>query len=213
MLGDVSAWSYDQWLRFLFDHEASEFDGDGWYLDAGEYVVTDPHKLLDHLSRFFCDPTSAVKPYTDLQLEGGLWFLTGHDGFLRYLFDERADSRVRAHTASHMYDLFVELLCDRGRWLTATYMWWANFIAFGGMHDNWIGADALLRNTTFDVLAKLLRVKSDACVKSALHGLNHLQPIDELRVRRETDQFLMTTKDLTQEMREYAEECREGWAL
>jgi hypothetical protein len=64
---DTRSYSYEEWLRFAFDHSIGE---EPWYYSEAMHFECDPNIVLRYYARVFRDPTP-IAAYDDAHLEQG----------------------------------------------------------------------------------------------------------------------------------------------
>ena len=89
---------------------------------------------------------------------------------------------------------------------SSCYMWWDLFPTWGGGQPD--VDDAIL-----GVLARTLRIESEACREGALHGLGHWRLNYPARVGGTIDAWLAASPRISPELRRYAASARAGCVL
>jgi hypothetical protein len=119
---DITAYSFEEFVCFLFEHEITA--GDSWYFNLE--VVFDPAEIARHYVKLFRVPKFLRVTYTSPELEQGFWAaqscandcsvsqLLRYDGLPFYAKEECVRS---------MYDLFAQLFAYEPL-DSAVYMWW-----------------------------------------------------------------------------------------
>jgi hypothetical protein len=227
--------SFEKWVAYIFDHlvienstekiDAYLADSD-WWDDEEQPLVT-----INYLTRLFENPISALEPYSDAQINKGLWSLISSSGEYYMMFViRRADVpwSERQRCAEAMFTLFERLFAVR---CTPTlshlgepnanplngvcYMWFDILPIYNDMGEP---HNQQLEQVTLDVMRRILDLESIACQESALHGLNHWQsgyPDDAMESNPAVeiiDSFLKRHPDLRPELRAYALIARESGA-
>jgi hypothetical protein len=66
--------TYDEWLRWVFDHPAR--DRYWYHNDEADWwdAPAEPARATDYLTRLFDAPVPAVSPYSDAQISRGSGF-------------------------------------------------------------------------------------------------------------------------------------------
>ena len=69
--------SFDDWVAHAFDHPVS-YPLPEWYwdLEADELNLV-PSAVLEYTTRLFNNSGKLLRPFSDAQINQGLWFLTG----------------------------------------------------------------------------------------------------------------------------------------
>ena len=88
-------------------------------------------------------------------------------------------------------------------------MWWDIFPTWGGAQSG----EPDVHDACLTAMAQTLKLPSEVCRLSALHGLNHWHLHHADRVRRTIDAFLSETADASARVRQYAAVARNGVAL
>ncbi len=217
--------TYTDWLTHVFDHPVAD---PAWYFstETGHWDETaDPRLTLRYVTRLFSEPEAALEPYDDARIAQGLYYLidTGASCHVLTLFDRRAPLPERVGCLAAMATLFERLFAPRcadvlghldepgARPLNMVcYMWWDVLPLAPAPQDR---ERAALDNAALDVMAACLRLNSEACQESALHGLGHWQQYYPARITRLIDDFLAANPALRQALRQYALSARRGCVL
>jgi hypothetical protein len=91
----------------------------------------------------------------------------------------------------------------------ACYMWWDIFPARWDVPNH---GERELYDACVNAMAAILKIPSERCQLSALHGLDHWHLHDVEKVESIVDAFLRETSGLTSRMVEYAGLARSGGA-
>jgi hypothetical protein len=76
MAEEIKFLRFQDWVRHMFDHEASE---PKWYFEAEAPVWIGPPDLnVEYITRLFEDPVSVLSKYKDAQLNQGFRFLVSN---------------------------------------------------------------------------------------------------------------------------------------
>src|SRR5437868_2666322 len=76
---DLSNYTFEGFIRFVFDHPVTEPE---WYTKE-EWRWTSDYNILEYLIRLFNNPQFLLDTYTPEQIEQGFWLIKGpYDGFL-----------------------------------------------------------------------------------------------------------------------------------
>src|SRR5207249_6496983 len=103
---DARRYTYEDWIRFVFDHPVPADQSDKeWYFEEDYAFICDPNAVLGYYIRLFRDPWPALKPYTDEQIEQGLWFIACNH-LLKLFYDEDIPPTMRAECIEAMSVLF-----------------------------------------------------------------------------------------------------------
>lgn len=213
---------YQEWLKFVFDHQASEPE---WYfdIDAPEFDSTeddDVELITDTFNRAHED----LKQFSDRQVNQGIWFLAS-PSCSSYMFSVR-DGAVpvarRTAAIDSIYTLYRDCFSTRctevlghidepgGSDLNPIcYMFWD--VCPISYLDNSPDSTSL-ENAVFSVLSRTIRIPHRACIEGALHGLGTISYRYGERVRSVIDDFLKSAK-IDDALRGYAQRAREGAIL
>lgn len=218
--------SFDEWVIYAFDHPVEpSMPAWHWDWDAASWdELKEPGVTVEYLTRFFEDIAEVAAPYTDAQLNQGLWFI-GNNACSSHMFavnDEHVPlaDRVRCiHAMSSLYENLFAVRCtphlghrsEEGNPLnSACYMWW-DILPIGGDPKTRDGQQ--LNQAMLDVMQNALEIDSDACRESALHGLGHSHYIYPEKVEKIIDAFLKQHPNLRPELEIYAKSARGGCVL
>jgi len=215
--------SFEDWVRFIFDHEVG---GPQWYFDPDAAFWDGPADLTaDYITALLEDPVPHISAYTDEQLNQGFWYLVsnGCSDMMFALGDESVPLERRVRCLKSFRAVFEQVFAARcsphlshldekgARPLnSACYMWWDLF-PLGGKPDT--ASHKTMGNTAVEVMAEILALNSLACQESALHGLGHWQSAYPQEVTQIIDRFLKTSKDSRPELIVYAKSARCGCIL
>ncbi len=198
--------SFEAWVAYVFDHPATDelwhMDGDRDYWDELRQPVT----TVSYLTRAFEDAGTVLAPFSDAQLEQGLWFLVsnGYSSHMLALLKPDVPGLDREQCILSMGHLFEQIFLRRctpdhlshldrdGRTganplNTVCYMWW-DILPIGGSPPTPALAGAY--DACLQVMRRTLTLESDACRESALHGLGHWHAAYPQRVETIIDSFL-----------------------
>ena len=214
---------FAQWLDFLFDHPVTE-PAWHWSIEADKWVGR-PAETVSHLTRTFRESGTALQKYSDAQLNQGLWYLASNacSDIAYSLVDEDVPERERLEAIASIPDLFEHCfarrcsdhlahLDERGAnpLNTICYMWWDVLPIQGKPED-------LARKQTDSaillVMERILRLESEACRESALHGLGEWHCYYPLNVERIVDGFIWHNRKIRTPLRNYAYAARHGDVL
>jgi hypothetical protein len=176
---DVSAYSFDEFVSFLFAHEPSADwnKQPPWYFSLE--VLYDPQKVCAYYVQLFRQPSFLLERFSKAQLEEGFWAI--HGGALdcavsRVIWDTDVPFAEREECVRSMSDLF-RLLLAGGLLRETSGMWWDSLCyewQCGNRKRERGGEDLRMQNVMFEILAVILRFDSEYCQMGALHGLGHL---------------------------------------
>ena len=212
--------AFADWLRKVFDHPVQDPE---WYWDENtDTSEPAPEATVAFLTRLFEDPEPVLAPYTDAQINQGLWYLASHScsnhACRLVLPDVPWPQRRRGirSVATLFEKLFARRCTDHLLHLdeaganplnSVCYIWWDTFAACGRPVD---ADQADVAAELIAVMVKTLALDSLACQESALHGLGHWQLHHSEAVRPAIEEFL-EREDVRPELRTYAEHAWHGY--
>jgi hypothetical protein len=195
---DTRAYSYDEWLRFAFDHPIAR---EPWYYSEAMHFECDPRIVLKYYARLFRAP-APVASYDDAHLEQGFWFIVGSQ-LAEWLWDDEISMELRLDCIAAMPTIFRRLFADRPL-DQACYMWWDMLRHFGDT------GDSKIVNAMVVALEEVLALPARHCQMSALHGLGHLEhPLKAAII----EDFVQRNPTLDPELRQYANAAIAGKVL
>jgi hypothetical protein len=212
--------TWEQWLAFVFDNPV---DDPAWHWD-GEHDPSDgPAEVtVARLTRLFEGPAESLAPFSDAQISQGLWYLADNacSNHMFAVASESVPMDDRVACLRGMLGLFGKLfaprctphLCHRGEEGAGPvnlvcYMWWDLLPIIGEPENVEL---APFDAAALDVMIRTLELESDACREAALHGLGHWHDDYPGVVADTIDAFLARSPALRPELREYAQNAREG---
>ncbi len=176
---DVSEYSFEEFVSFIFAHEASPDwnKQPPWYFSLE--VIYDPQKICAYYVQLFRQPSFLLERFSKAQLEEGFWAI--HGGALdcavsRVIWDTDVPFAAREECVRSMTDLFRLLLAD-GLLRETSGMWWDSMCYdwhCGNRNRERGGEDLRMQDVMFQALTIILRLDSESCQMGALHGLGHL---------------------------------------
>jgi len=212
--------SFDAWVRRIFDHPVRYPLG-----DPIEAVEPEPPaaESVRYLTRLFTEPIAILTPYSNAQIAQGIWQFshTYTTSYLQNLLDARVDWNDRRECIRSIATFFEQIFSRRcsgemfhlGRGAASPlnapcFLWWDMFPTWGEPEDE---SRAAVDAELLEVITRGLSLDSLACQESALHGLGHWQDSYPAYVQRAIDEFLARSTDIPAELREYADDAREGY--
>ncbi len=180
---------FEEWIKFNFDHTVTD---PKWYWEDEVDPWQGPADVtVAFLTRAFGNAGQVLRPYSDAQLAQGLWWLADSScsGYMEAVLDEAVPWPDRRRCLASMYELFAQCLLPRclsehlshldfgveGSPLnTLCYMWWDLLPICGHPYAAPGSPEAATDKTCLGIMARILRLDSDACRESALHGLGEL---------------------------------------
>lgn len=217
MAGRRKKVTYDQWLDSIFNHPQAEFLA---FLDrAGKaYPDISYSTEIAYITTTFTEAEKRLGKYSNTQLGHGLWFLNTEA--MHGLLEPQIDWSKRQRCVYAFYDLFSQIFARRcssylsyldesqdNRLNGICYMWWDIFPFWGSLVDL-----SKIDDLFIAVMQSTLKLYSDACQESALHGLGHI-PTHRDMVRKIIDNFLAENPEIRPELRQYALNAQRGMIL
>jgi hypothetical protein len=203
---DISKFSFDQFMDFLFDREAplDTKKRDPWYWHTE--VTFDPERVWAHYVRLFQKPNFLLERFSRNQLEQGFWGIQSGNidcAVTEIIWMEYLPFSLRETCVRSMFQLF-QLLFAIEPLETSAHMWWDS-LCFdwhcGNRNRLRGGEDLLMQDVMFQTLTEILTLDSEFCQDAALHGLGHLHhPETEQLVQK----YLEQRPALDIKRREYA---------
>lgn len=205
----------DEWVQYIFDNPAED---DSWRLQLDAPLVSDSNQL-DYLTRLFENAASVLTPYSDAQVNNGLWFIGGSAlGMIEVLLDDTLAWAGREQCIRAIYYLYADIFDKRcsshlshvdepgaNPLNSICYMWWDLLPIL------WY--EPPFHPVGLEVMARILTLDSIACQEGALHGLGHLAFGRKDEVAPVIDQFLEQHPNIRPELRSYALAARSGCIL
>jgi hypothetical protein len=218
--------TFEEWVKHVFDHPVHDhLPAWYWNTDSDFWNAAEaPTLAVSHITRAFEDPIATFAPYSDAQLNQGLWFLisNGCSDQMFALLDETVPLTDRLRAVRAMYNVFEQIFVprcspnlsyldehDKGEdnpLDSVCYMWW-DLLPIGGPTGSPLG-EAIL-----DVIERALALDSDAVRESALHGLGHWKHAYPQRVEMIIDRFVKEHPGIRPELASYARAARTGCVL
>ena len=221
----LSALSFEQWLAHVFDHPAAD-DRLEWYFDPGsDGWDGPPPTTIQFLTRAFEDAAHLFEPYSDNQLNQGLWYLASNacSNHMLALLDERVPWLHRQRCLRAMVALYRQCFNPR---CTPTlghldeqpanplnrvcYMWW-DILPVAGQPD--VPARQAFDQECLQVMAATLALPNAACQESALHGLGHWAMYYPQPVAALVNAYLQNNPEIRGPLKQYALAARSGAVL
>lgn len=217
--------SFETWVAHIFDHPVTE-PAWHWDLDADEWNFSDdPDQALEYVQRLFEDIAVQAVPYTDEQLNQGLWYLINNScsNYSMLLQDARLPQTQRADCVRSVYTLYADLFKEKCAPTlghldepghkplnSICYMIWDIIPLHGNPGDeNWKEID----QACVEVMERTLKLKSPSCQEGALHGLGHWKMHYPKRVIQIIDRFIAANPKIHPGLLSYAKRARTGHIL
>jgi hypothetical protein len=179
----VNDLTFEEWVTFVFDHPIDDSRLEWyWALDADWWDGPAP-LTVDYLTQVFENTLSLFAPYSDSQLNQGLWYLASNacSNHMFALMDASVPWPARERCIRSFQLLYRDCFARRctphlshldepgaGPLNSVCYMWWDMLPVAGGPDDP---ARMELDSAILQVMENALHLDSIACRESALHGL------------------------------------------
>jgi hypothetical protein len=215
--------SYEEWLVWLFDRDTSvQF---WWYeVDFNWDESSNYPWILEHLTRLFTESSALQGIYSRAQIDQGFALLIGctHCNAIFSLLDTDITWEKRRTCLEGIKVLYRDLFAsvygnDLGSSSSggdaptfSCFMLW-DVSPFYPKMDHPNCGDIV--ETVFSIFEETLSLESEACLESVLHGLGHWAIYLPDRVKTIVQSFLDNRKDISVELREYAESAKVGMVL
>lgn len=216
---------FDEWLIYAFDHPADHLLLQWYYdIDADFWdELKNPSVTVEYMTRLFNDASTHLAPYSDAQINQGLWFIVSNGGSSHMFAVEKVTQAEQVKFWEAVYQCYANFFAekcsahlshldekDMNPINSICYMWW-DIIPISpytcGKKLTTLCQGAL------DVMRRALTIPHDACRESALHGLGHWSMDFPNEVKAIIDDFLKANPDLRLELRQYAVNARAGCVL
>ena len=225
MVQSLTSLSFDEWLAFVFDHPVAGQQRE-WYWEPEAGWWDGPSGLtVEYLTRAFENAATLFEPYSDGQLNQGLWYLASNacSNHMFALLDQGVPWPERQRCLRSMSALYAQ--CFAARCLPALghldeqptnplnavcYMWWDILPIAGQQGDP---ARQAFDEECLQVMTNALALPSEACQESALHGLGHWAIYYPEPAAAIVDDYLARSPALREPLRQYARMARRGRVL
>jgi len=208
-MADVTKMSFQAWLNFTFDNPI--VDPPQFHLGT---LVGDPEILINYCTRLFADPVRLTQSYTHQQCEQSWWLIPGVDGYLGALGVKSIPFQTKRSCIQSFYVLFDKLF-SHDPMGSSCFMWWERLLE-GDWEGNgeFVRDDLQVCSEIVNGLQNILKLESEECRKSALHGLAEFADyVDPKCVSEIIDNFLVDARDVSLELQEYAKRVLMGDVL
>jgi hypothetical protein len=224
--------TFEEWVRFLFDHKPAQPGEDKWYFtnEIDEWYSRwdeeiDPQTTVHYITRLFENIAEISKPFSDAQLNEGLWYLINETRPHMYAVnDSSVPWPLKQRCIQSVYVVFEQLFAprctphlghlqrsgypsDMNTLHSICYMWWDIFPLYPMPEDP---SRRELDSEILSVMEQELALDSIACQEGALHGLGHWQHYLYPESRAIIDRYLEANPDLLPELRDYALRARDS---
>jgi hypothetical protein len=217
--------TFEEWLDHVFDHAVSDLNN-AWYWDIDrDWWEEDSAATLECMTRLFEHAAELLQPYSDAQLNQGLWFLASNacSSHMFALMNESLLWSARRRCILSIHQLYEQCFARRcsshlshidepgaNPLNMVCYMWWDIIPLYGKPDDP---AHREMDEAILQVMESTLQLDSIACRESALHGLGHWQHAYPERVGQIIDRFSMRQPDLPEKLRTYMQNAYVGYVL
>lgn len=217
--------TFDQWVTYVFDHPVEDLKN-AWYWDIDrDWWEETPAETIQFLTRAFENAAEVFRPYSDAQLNQGLWFIASNacSNHMFALLDESVPWPAQQRCIASIHQLYEQCFARRctphlshideagvGPLNMVCYMWW-DILPFYGQPD--VPARKELDQAILQVMESTLQLDSIACRESALHGLGHWQHYYPEQVGEIINRFSMRFRDLPKKLEAYMVNAFTGYVL
>jgi len=95
--------AFEEWLKWVFDHPVADVEHKEWWWaepdadEGGRWLDRPPITALTFVTRLFENPIGHLSPYSDAQIDQGLWFIvhTANSKHFEWVVDGRIDLGLR----------------------------------------------------------------------------------------------------------------------
>ncbi|HKY55358.1 MAG TPA: hypothetical protein VJM08_13665, partial [Anaerolineales bacterium] len=207
--------TFEEWLMYVFDHPVEDHK-EAWYWNIDrDWWEEEPADVIEFLTQAFENAETIFQPYSDAQLNQGLWFIASNScsNHMFALMDASVPWSAQKRCIYSIHQLYEQCFAKRctphlshidepgaGPLNSVCYMWWDIIPIYGRPDDpTWKEFD----QDILQVMESTLQLDSIACRESALHGLGHWQHHYPARVGEIIDKFSMTHRDLPPKLEAY----------
>lgn len=219
--------TFEEWLCYVFDHPVNESGREWYWEEDADWWDGPAADTLDFLTRAFENAAVLLAPYSDAQLNQGLWYLADNacSNHMFALLDSSVPWPARQRCVRSMHDLFEQCFAQRctphlshlpqtepgaSPLNLVCYMWW-DILPIGPQPKD--PNQMELDREILRVMESTLQLDSMACQESALHGLGHWQHSYPQRVNEIISPFLQRQQRLREELKSYALSAHRGCVL
>ena len=224
--------TFEGWLTYVFDHPVPTGQEQAWYWDTNrEWWQEDATEAVQFITQAFENAALTFQPYSDAQLNQGLWFLVSNacSNHMFALMDESIPwasttvASTRQRCIASIHQLFEQCFASRcsshlshldepgaNPLNLVCYMWWDLMPISGQPNDP---TREELDQAILRVMESTLQLDSLACRESALHGLGHWQHAYPERVGEIIDSFSMSQPELPEKLKAYMINAYTGYVL
>jgi hypothetical protein len=228
---DLSSFSFDEFVRFLFDRELvpekelfDYFRSDTRGMRFDRVVASSPTALVDNLTQLFSAFDEIAGKHSLPLVDQTVWAMIGPSlNLSRYFFDSTVPLSKRLTCISSIYHVFGDYVSKHDGEFTSDLsgfdMWWDLVLdefwlpprssRSGEYEISRLDDDSrALLEVMFETLTRILGLPDRESEKSALHGLGHLHHPGV----RSVVQFFIDAKHPGFSLK-WLEQCRDGDVL
>ena len=225
MRKQLNNFTFEEWLSYVFDHPVSDLN-QAWYWDLDrDWWDENPADCIRFMTRAFENASTVLAPYSDAQLNQGLWFIVSNacSNHMFALLDENMPWPERQRCIRSIRQLYEQCFARRcsphlshvdepgaNPLNLVCYMWW-DLIPIAGRPDD--PTRRAMDEEILQVMESTLQLDSIPCREGALHGLGHWQHEYPQRVGEIIDRFSMTRPELPEKLRTYMINAYTGYVL
>lgn len=216
--------SFERWIEHVFDHPILDPQ---WWWRHDSYSEfwneqSDSALTLSYLTRLFRDSNILADRYSRAQIDQGFNYLVSNScsNHMFVLTNRELPLADRTSCILAIGDLYRDLFSKvYGNDIAhgshgggsepnyACYMWWDMIPLYGGMDHPDLEA---INDAVLTMFEGVLKLRSEACLESVLHGLGHWQMYCPREVDEIVGRFIRSRSDLSDSLRGYAELARVG---
>lgn len=218
--------TFEEWGIFVFDHPVDHSRLE-WFWDIDADWGDGPAALtVDFLTQAFESSKRVFEPYTDSQVNQGLWYLASNacSDHMLALMDAGVPWPARVRCIRSFEALYEACFARRrctphlshldepgaGPLNSVCYMWWDIMPVAGQPADP---ARKDMDRAILQVMGAALQLDSIACQESALHGLEHWHLYYPNQVEEIIQGYLRRNKSLPESLQKYALSALSGCVL
>lgn len=217
--------TFEEWVAYVFDHEVKKPE---WYWDMERNWWDElkyPGVTINYMTQFFQNANVLCTPYTDEQVNQGLWFMV-YNACSNHMFalnEQAVPMEARLNCIQSIYDVYEKVFFKRcsphlshvteqeaNPINLVCYMWWDLMPIYGQPQKK---GRQPIDEACLQVMEKTLTLDSVACQEGALHGLGHWQTHYPERIASIVDAFITSHPDLCPELHDYALSAGQGHVL
>jgi len=168
---DVGELQYQDWLNLVFNHDVTE---EPWHFaDEWSLTCSNAPRLVGHLVHLFREPVKATDAFSSAQVDQGLWFIPGPNGFLWSWLDDKTPLSLRIECIQAVESLYSQLFEVRSIG-SSSYMWWDSVFTYCVFNGVSIVDNQNVLTAVVEVIARQLKSQGAATRDAAVHGVEHL---------------------------------------